>query len=115
MTNEFGSMRRAAAQGVIDAARRRGLEDVAVATIGSPVGDLLVAGTRRGLVRVAYPDERPDLVMEDLAEALSPRVLEDPRALDLVRRQLEEYFEGRRDRFEVRLDWALAPSGFSRK
>ena len=56
MTKEFGSMRLAdvedaslmAAQGVIDAARRQGLEDVAVATIGSPVGDLLVAGTRRG-------------------------------------------------------------------
>lgn len=123
MTKEFGSMRRAdvqsasrlAAQAVIDAARRQGLEDVAVATVDSPVGDLLVAGTRRGLVRVAYPDERPDLVMEELAEALSPRVLEDPRALDLVRRELEEYFDGRRDRFDVRLDWALAPSGFSRK
>jgi len=123
MTKEFGSMRRAdvdgasrlAAQAVIDAARRLGLEDVAVATIDSPVGELLVAGTHRGLVRVAYPDEPPDVVIEELAETLSPRVLEDPRALDLVRRQLEEYFEGRRDRFEVRLDWTLAPSGFSRK
>jgi len=56
MTKEFGVMRRAdvegasrvAAQGVIDAARRRGLEDVAVAMVDSPVGELLVAGTRRG-------------------------------------------------------------------
>jgi len=86
-----------------------------VAMVDSPVGELLVATTRRGLVRLAYPDERPEFVLEELAETLSPRVLEDPRALDMVRRQLEEYFEGRRHRFEVRVDWALAPRGFSRK
>ncbi len=123
MTKEFGSMRRAdveeasrrAASGLAEAARRSGLEDVAVATVASPVGELLVATTRRGLVRLAYPDERPEFVLEELAETVSPRVLEDPRAVDLVRRQLEEYFEGRRHRFEVRVDWTLAPRGFSRK
>jgi len=123
MTKEFGSMRRAdveeasrrAASALTEAARRSGLEDVAVAMVDSPVGELLVATTRRGLVRLAYPDERPEFVLEELAETLSPRVLEDPRALDMVRRQLEEYFEGRRHRFEVRVDWALAPRGFSRK
>jgi len=123
MMKEFGSMRRAdveeasrrAASAVTEAARRSGLEDVAVAMVDSPVGELLVATTRRGLVRLAYPDERAEFVLEELAETLSPRVLEDPRALDMVRRQLEEYFEGRRHRFEVRVDWALAPRGFSRK
>ncbi len=123
MTKEFGSMRRAdveeasrrAASRLAEAARRSGLEDVAVATVASPVGELLVATTRRGLVRLAYPDERPEFVLEELAETVSPRVLEDPRAVDLVRRQLEEYFEGRRHRFEVRVDWTLAPRGFSRK
>jgi methylated-DNA-[protein]-cysteine S-methyltransferase len=123
MKDAFNSIRRAdverasriAARAVVDAARREGLEDVAVATVGSPVGELLVAATRRGLVRVAYPDERPDLVMEELADALSPRILEDARALDRVCRQLEEYFERRRSRFDVQVDWALAPSGFSRK
>ena len=123
MTKEFGSMRRAdveeasrrAASALTEAARRSGLEDVAVAMVDSPVGELLVATTRRGLVRLAYPDERAEFVLEELAETLSPRVLKDPRALDMVRRQLEEYFEGRRHRFEVRVDWALAPRGFSRK
>jgi len=123
MTKEFGSMRRVdveeasrrAASALTEAARRSGLEDVAVAMVDSPVGELLVATTRRGLVRLAYPDERAEFVLEELAETLSPRVLEDPGALDMVRRQLEEYFEGRRHRFEVRVDWALAPRGFSRK
>jgi methylated-DNA-[protein]-cysteine S-methyltransferase len=123
MRTEFGSMRQAdvedasrlAAQAVVEAARRSGLEDVAVATVDSPVGTLLVAGTRHGLVRVAYPDEPRDVVLEELAEMLSPRILEDAGALDMARRELEQYFEGRRNGFDIRLDWAMAPTGFSRK
>jgi methylated-DNA-[protein]-cysteine S-methyltransferase len=123
MRTQFGSMRRAdvesasrrSAQAVVEAARRSGLEDVAVATVDSPVGALLVAGTRRGLVRVAYPDEAPDLVLEELAEVLSPRILEDVRPLEDVRRELEQYFDGRRNGFDLRLDWTMAPTGFSRK
>ncbi|MEW6059131.1 MAG: methylated-DNA--[protein]-cysteine S-methyltransferase [Actinomycetota bacterium] len=106
---------RRAVDGMLDRARRERLEDVAVATIASPIGGLLVAGTPRGLVRVAFPEEQPDLVVEELAVSLSLRVLEDPRALDPVRRQLEEYFDGRRRHLETRIDWALAPLGFSRK
>ena len=123
MTNELRPIRgadvedasRRATERLIERARRERLEDVAVATVDSPVGTLLIAATRRGLVRVAFPEERPDLVVQELAEDLSPRVLEDPRALERVRRQLEEYFEGRRHRFDTRIDWSLAPSGFSRK
>jgi methylated-DNA-[protein]-cysteine S-methyltransferase len=88
---------------------------VSVAVLDSPVGRLLVAVTPRGLARVAFPEERPDLVMEELSMSLSPKVLEDPRALEPIRRQLEEYFEGHRQRFETRVDWALAPRGFSRR
>src|SRR5204862_1789350 len=47
--------------------------DVAYAEVDSPFGPLLVAVTRRGLVRVAYPNERPDDVLEQLSERLSPR------------------------------------------
>jgi methylated-DNA-[protein]-cysteine S-methyltransferase len=123
MRTEFEAIRRAdvedasrlAARAMIEAARTQGLEDVAVATVDSPVGPLLVASTRRGLVRLAYSDERPDLVLEELAEGLSPRVLEDAVALDPIRRQLDEYFEGHRSRFEIGVDWTLAPGGFSRK
>jgi methylated-DNA-[protein]-cysteine S-methyltransferase len=123
MRTEFGSMRQVdvegasalAARAVVEAARRSGLEDVAVATVDSPVGALLVAGTRRGLVRVAYPDEPTDLVLEELAELLSPRILEDVRPLEDVRRELEQYFDGRRNGFDLRLDWTMAHTGFSRK
>jgi methylated-DNA-[protein]-cysteine S-methyltransferase len=85
-----------------------GLLDVAYATVDSPLGPLVVAATPRGLVRLAYTPSRDEgEVLEDLAGKLSPRILEAPERLDDVRRQLDEYFEGRRVDFEVPIDWSL--------
>src|SRR5437588_7566763 len=84
-----------------DLAVERGLVDVAYATVSSPIGELLVAGTKRGLVRISFPQETPADVVEELSMLLSPRVLEAPARLDEVRRELDEYFEGRRSHFEV--------------
>ena len=85
-----------------------GLLDVAYANADTPVGPLLLAATSRGLVRVAFTGERPDDVLAELARELSPRVLESPARLDEVRRELDEYFERRRERFDVPLDWRLS-------
>jgi methylated-DNA-[protein]-cysteine S-methyltransferase len=92
-----------------------GLLDVAYATVDSPLGPLVVAATPRGLVRLAYTGSRDEgEVVEDLADRLSPRILEAPERLDDVRRQLDEYFEGRRAGFEVPIDWSLT-HGFTGK
>jgi hypothetical protein len=40
-----------------------GLADVAYAPVDSPVGELMAAVTRRGLVRLAYEDGRGDAVL----------------------------------------------------
>jgi methylated-DNA-[protein]-cysteine S-methyltransferase len=89
------------------------LLDVAYATVESPLGPLVVAATPRGLVRVAYTGSESDAgVLEELARRLSPRMLEAPARLDDVRRELDEYFEGRRTGFDLPLDWALT-SGFT--
>ena len=106
-----------AVQGVLARAERDGLVDVAYAPVDSPFGKLLVARTDRGVVRLALPKHRgnqqsEDEVLEDLARFVSPRVLESPSRLDEERRELDEYFEGKRDRFEVPVDWALTPRGF---
>ena len=71
----------------------------------------LVAAAERGLVRVAYASEDHDAVLQTLAERISPRVLNAPARLDAVARELDEYFERRRQRFEVLLDWQLS-AGF---
>jgi methylated-DNA-[protein]-cysteine S-methyltransferase len=91
------------------------LLDVAYATVDSPLGPLVVAATSRGLVRVAYTDPQTGAaVLEELARKVSPRVLEAPARLDDVRRELDEYFEGRRTEFDLPIDWALTHGFTSR-
>jgi methylated-DNA-[protein]-cysteine S-methyltransferase len=104
-----------AAVRLLERARGARLEDVAYAEVDTPTGRLLLAATSEGLVRVSFPEEPLDHVLQELADAISPRVLEDPTALERVRRQLDEYFEGRRRTFATPLDWRLAPAGFGRK
>jgi methylated-DNA-[protein]-cysteine S-methyltransferase len=97
------------------AARAAGLADVSYSLEPSPLGDLLVAVTPRGLIRLAYDaDKRADSVLDELARRVSPRVLQAPAALDDVRRELDEYFAGKRTSFDVRVDWRLH-DGFGRK
>jgi methylated-DNA-[protein]-cysteine S-methyltransferase len=103
-----------AAAGFTVRAEREGLVDVAFARVPSPFGDLLVAATRRGLVRLAYPNEERDATLAQLARLVSPRVLEAPGRLDQIRRELEEYFDRHRDGFEFGVDYALT-RGFTRK
>ena len=83
--------------------------DVSYAVVDSPVGTLVLAGTERGLIRVAYEDFNGgvDRVLDALAERVSPRILEAPARLDAVRRELDEYFEGARREFDLPLDWTL--------
>jgi methylated-DNA-[protein]-cysteine S-methyltransferase len=91
------------------------LLDVAYATVDSPLGPLVVAATPNGLVRVAYTESGADAdVLEELARKVSPRVLEAPARLDDVRRELDEYFEGRRTDFDLPIDWALTHGFTSR-
>jgi len=95
-------------------ALREGLLDVGYGYVDSPLGQLTVAATPRGLLRVAYPSNDPDHVLEELAAKVSPRLLEAPAFIDEVRRELDEYFDGRRERFDLPLDWTLT-RGFVRK
>ncbi|HEY8122575.1 MAG TPA: methylated-DNA--[protein]-cysteine S-methyltransferase [Myxococcota bacterium] len=94
-------------------AEREGLLDVAVRTIDSPFGALLLAASRAGLVRVAFAREGHAAVLAQLAAEISPRILQAPHRLDDAARQLDEYFARRRRRFELRLDLQLA-HGFRR-
>jgi len=94
-----------------------GVAEVAYARIDGPVGRLVAIATPRGLVRLAYELENGglDSVLDVIARRLSPRIVEAPASLDNVRRELDEYFAGRRREFDVPLDWGLVGSGFARR
>jgi len=92
-----------------------GLLDVAYATLDSPVGELVVAATDRGLVRIGLPGQPLESVLAQLTDGVSPRVLSYPRRLDDARRELDQYFAGKRQRFELAVDWRLSHPGFYRR
>jgi methylated-DNA-[protein]-cysteine S-methyltransferase len=99
-----------------DRAAAAGLLDVAYRILPSPVGDLLVATTATGLVRVGFAPgpERVDALLDELAREVSPNVVAAARRLDPVARQFDDWFAGRRRRFDLDLDLRLV-SGFRRR
>jgi methylated-DNA-[protein]-cysteine S-methyltransferase len=87
-----------------EAALREGIVDVRFDELDSPVGQLFVAATDRGLCRISY---FPDGMEEQIARTFGVRVLRSP--LDDVRRELDEYFDGTRRTFDLPLDLRVAP------
>jgi methylated-DNA-[protein]-cysteine S-methyltransferase len=89
-----------------EAAQLEGLVDVAYDLADSPVGDLLVAVTDRGLCRIAY---RPDAALDELSADFGARVLRIPKRVDRVIRELDEYFAGKRQEFDLETDLSPVP------
>jgi methylated-DNA-[protein]-cysteine S-methyltransferase len=94
------------------AAVAEGLVDIAWSTTDSPVGPLVLASTPAGLIRISFDGDLS--MLEDLAAKVSPRVLEAPARLDPVRRQLDEYFDGRRRVFDLPIDRSLSSPFYRR-
>jgi methylated-DNA-[protein]-cysteine S-methyltransferase len=96
-----------------DAAARESLLDVAYDLVDTPIGTLLVATTDRGLCRIVY-DADPEQELDRLARVFGVRVLRTARPIDRARRELDEYFEGRRRQFDLRVDLELV-TDFNRR
>lgn len=74
-------------------------EDVAVAGLDTPVGQLSVSVTGVGLADVSWASP------ETVTARWSLPVVNDPERVVPVLEQLAEYFKGKRHRFEIELDW----------
>ncbi len=92
-----------------EAATTLGLIDVGFDVVDSPIGDLFVAASDRGLAAISF-DPNPESKLEELARIGGPRVLRSSRSVDLARRELEEYFEGRRKSFDLSVDLRVLPA-----
>jgi methylated-DNA-[protein]-cysteine S-methyltransferase len=86
------------------AAAAANLLDVAFDVIDdTPIGPLLVGVTDHGVCRISFdPDSEHHL--DQLARQFGPRVLRSSKPVERVRRELDEYFEGRREHFDVEPD-----------
>jgi len=89
-----------------EAAAAADLLDVAYDLTDSPLGELLIAASGRGLCRISF---EPDSDFDQLEREFGRRILRVPARLDPVRRQLDEYFEGRRREFELEPDLTRLP------
>jgi methylated-DNA-[protein]-cysteine S-methyltransferase len=90
------------------AAASLGLLDVGYDVLESPIGPLLVAASDRGLASISF-DVDPEEQLERLARIAGPRVLRSPGSIDDARRELDEYFEGQRQAFDLALDLRALP------
>jgi len=96
------------------AAAAEGLLDVAYDVVDdTPVGALLVGVTDRGICRISF-DPDPERELEELARLHGPRVLRSAKPVDRLRRELDEYFAGRRHHFDVEPDVRAQPA-FNRR
>jgi methylated-DNA-[protein]-cysteine S-methyltransferase len=92
------------------AAAATGLLDAAYDIVGdTPIGDLLVGVTDRGVCRIWF-DPDPEENLELLARLHGPRVLRVSAPVERVRRELDEYFAGRRQHFDVEPDTRALPA-----
>jgi methylated-DNA-[protein]-cysteine S-methyltransferase len=89
-------------------AARLGLVDMGFDVVETPIGPLLVAASERGLAAISF-DAEPERHLERLARIGGPCVLRSPASIDPARRELDEYFEGRRHAFDLSLDLRALP------
>jgi methylated-DNA-[protein]-cysteine S-methyltransferase len=91
------------------AAAAADLLDVAFDVIDdTPIGPLLVGVSDRGVCRISF-DAEPEHHLEVLARQFGPRVLRSSKPVERVRRELDEYFAGRRRHFDIEPDVRFLP------
>lgn len=99
---------REAAAAFPDLAAADGLLDVSVAEMDTPIGNLMVAVTSRGLACVAFEGRRyRDELLGRIAREISPRILPSTKGTDAWRRELDEYFAAERTTFDLHVDRRL--------
>jgi len=115
MNEPFAPEVAAAAERFARRAAREGLIDIGYDEVDSPWGRMLAAASDRGLLLLLFPENDVEAHLRGLAARVSPRILRSARALEPTRRELGEYFEGRRRNFDLPIDWDAVLSGFGRR
>lgn len=73
---------------------------------GTPLGELWVAVSTRGLVAVEFPSNRADLTLH-LQRIGFTQVIYDQAKVGPVLEQIQSYLDGRLRSFDLTIDWSL--------
>jgi len=95
---------------------RARIEDVPMVgytTMDSPFGELLIAESPSGIVRIAFETEDFDEVIAEIAARVTPSVVRTRQMMQIVVNHFDAYFNGYIDEFFVDADLSLA-QGFRR-
>jgi methylated-DNA-[protein]-cysteine S-methyltransferase len=84
------------------------LVDVGFDVLDSPIGPLFVAASARGLAAISFQSD-PEDQLEHMARIAGPAVLRSHKSVEGARRELDEYFAGRRRIFDLALDLRALP------
>lgn len=89
---------------LVSRARREGLAAVGYRVVESPLGPLWVGVGPRGVVAITYGGEPDPRDLGRIVATYGPGIVPDPRRVDPVARELEEYFAKKRSSFDVAVD-----------
>jgi methylated-DNA-[protein]-cysteine S-methyltransferase len=91
--------------------------DLAVATLGTPLGALLVVSSTDGIVATVFEEgDGVESDLETVERALGVAIAASShRDADRIRREVDGYFAGRPDALRSPVDLRLVPPGFGRR
>lgn len=89
---------------LVSRARRDGLATVGYRVVASPLGPLWIGVGPRGVVAISYGGEPDARDLRRIVATYGPGVVPDPRRIDPIARELDEYFRGGLERFETPFD-----------
>ena len=85
-------------------AKREGLTTVGYDVLTSPLGPLWVAITPRGVATIHYGAEPSPSELRRLVRVYGPGIVPDHKRSSALARELDQYFNGRRQEFDIAYD-----------
>jgi methylated-DNA-[protein]-cysteine S-methyltransferase len=93
------------------------MESLRSCTVGTPLGELVVAASDRGVVETAFVEDGDDVeeAIARIGDRFGRSVRPSKRTMATVVREVEGYFAGRVRAFATPPDLSPLPPGFSRR
>lgn len=87
---------------------------IKTATYDCLIGRLLLVKTAKGLLRVSFENENFAEILQDISLKYHTKITDTSNGFSDIFMQLDEYFSGKRQHFQVKLDHSLS-KGFTLK